>query len=175
MTILHLLVMVNIWLIFNCQCYFTFTPYPKTVSYYICLTSKHHLHTLIHTHHSHTPMHICTPKNLPHTHTHTHTHTQRINSYLTEKACEHYKFQVANVWRKTGCRLWEMKETNILCEQKAALFIVTVTYGLKSLRVTRKNLSQSQRDQNNISEQNELFMLQYAYKTITCTIIKYQR
>jgi len=63
-----------------------------------------------------------------------------------------------------------MKETNILCEQKAALFIVTVTYGLKSLRVTRKNLSPSQRDQNNIWEQNELFMSQYAYKTITATL-----
>ena len=31
-----------------------------------------------------------------------------------------------------------MKQTNILYEQKAALFIVTVTYGLKSLRETRK-------------------------------------
>ena len=131
MTIVHLILMVNIWLIFNCQYYFNFTAYTKTVSYYICLTSKHHLHT-----HTHTPP--------PHTHACMHppkislTHTQRINSYLTEKACEHYKVQVVNVWRKTGCWLWEIKGINILCEQKAALFIVTVTCGLKSLRVTRK-------------------------------------
>jgi len=127
-TIVHLILMVNIWLIFNCQYYFNFTAYPMTVSYYICLTSKHHLHT-----HTHAPMHVCTPQKSP-----SHTHTQRINSYLTEKACEYYKVQVANVWRKTVCWLWEMKETNILCEQKAALFIVTVIYGIKSLRVTRK-------------------------------------
>jgi len=79
MTILHVLLMVNICLIFNCQYYFTFTAYPKTVSYYVCVTSKHYLHT-----HTHT-----TPTQLPHTHasmhpqnspSHTHTHKESIHT-----------------------------------------------------------------------------------------------
>ena len=77
MTILHVLLMVNIWLILKCQYYFTFTTYPKTLSYYVCLIRKHHHHPHTHMHPTHnppTPMNICTPQ--LHTHTHTHTHTQ---------------------------------------------------------------------------------------------------
>ena len=41
-----------------------------------------------------------------------------------------------------------MKQTKILCEQKAAPFIVTVTYGLKFKGRREKNPSQKQKDQN---------------------------
>ena len=42
---------------------------------------------------------------------------------------------------KNGCWLWEMKETNIVCEQKADFLNVTITSGLKSSREIWKNIA----------------------------------
>ena len=98
-----------------------------------------HTHTNTHMHPTHNPpipMHVCTPQ--------LHAHTHSFNSYLMEKVYEHYKDQVANVWRKNGCWLWEMKETNTLCELKADLLNVTVTNCLKSLGDKEKNFIESE-------------------------------
>ena len=70
---------------------------------------------------------------------------------------------------KMGADYEKWKKHKYCVSKRQTFWMLQLPLTLKDWRRQGKNLSLSQRDQNNIWEQNELFMSQYAYITTTTT------